>query len=280
MSIQIGEFNPVEFFNTTQDEVEMERNLIHDAKMLLLTENSLSLSMFLDAIRRAVAVTCIVEVDFCEQRIRKREYVYARYQMAYLLWLVFSNNVTNEQYGRWIGNYDHATFNHARKNVLNNIQTDREYAKRFISLWKQTKVLLNDAIYHAENNGYMSNYERELHKAVVTYIKMQYPKVLFNTDLSGVFTTPATAKQVSQLRSRKGHPDLMIYEPRGGYYGLFVELKANGVKVHNQNGDIVASDHIRTQAEYLEELNQRGYMAVFAVGFDAAKRVIDSYLNL
>ena len=41
----------------------------------------------------------------------------------------------------------------------------------------------------------------------------------------------------------------------------------------------MADQHIREQHALLAELEKRGYMARFAVGFDQAKQIIDEYLG-
>jgi hypothetical protein len=120
--------------------------------------------------------------------------------------------------------------------------------------------------------------EKSLHRAVCDYIRYQYKDCLFNTDLSGIRVTPGLAGQLSSLRSRNGFPDLILYEPRGKYYGLFLELKKEGTRLYKKNGQ-PADSHIADQLDCLLELRMRGYCVAFAVGFDNAKELIDSYLN-
>ena len=67
--------------------------------------------------------------------------------------------------------------------------------------------------------------ERTLHKAVCNYLRYRYPSAIFNTDLSGATKlTIGQAVFMKNLRSRRGFPDIVVYEPRGDY-GLFIELK-------------------------------------------------------
>ena len=108
---------------------------------------------------------------------------------------------------------------------------------------------------------------------------MQYPGVLFNSDMSGAMKlTIGQAVQIKALRSDRGFPDIVIYEPRGKYHGLFIELKRGGETVTNKKG-FPATPHIAEQFLIIERLNLKGYLAVFAVGFDEAKKVIDNYLK-
>lgn len=58
--------------------------------------------------------------------------------------------------------------------------------------------------------------------------------------------------------------------------GLFIELKRDGTRIKKRDGSY-ASDHIAEQAKLLSLLEDQGYLAVFAVGFDEARQVIDSY---
>lgn len=63
------------------------------------------------------------------------------------------------------------------------------------------------------------------------------------------------------------------------YPGLFIELKKDGTRIYKKDGTLVADQHIREQHTLLVELERRGYMARFAVGFDQAKQIIDEYLG-
>ena len=121
--------------------------------------------------------------------------------------------------------------------------------------------------------------ERTLHRAVCDYIRLQYPDVIFNTDLSGAGKlTIGQATALKALRSGRGFPDLVIYEPRDDYHGLFLELKKEGTRIWNKKL-VGATPHIEEQAQMIDKLEDRGYRAVFAVGFDEAKKIIDNYLK-
>jgi hypothetical protein len=121
--------------------------------------------------------------------------------------------------------------------------------------------------------------EKSLHRAVCDYLRYQYPGVLFNSDLSGSMKLSMhQAVQLKSLRNKRGYPDLMIYEPRGIYHGLFIELKKEGERLYKKNGQ-PASPHIEEQIGCLLELRMRNYKAEFAVGFEMAKEFIDNYLR-
>ena len=126
--------------------------------------------------------------------------------------------------------------------------------------------------------------EESLHIAVCQYLKLQYPHVIFNTDLSGLRLPIGLAKKAAKMRSSRAFPDIVVYEKKGEYskyifHALFLELKKEGTKIFRRNGKMVADKHIREQARMMELLRERGYYAAFAIGFDEARRLIDWYLS-
>ena len=122
--------------------------------------------------------------------------------------------------------------------------------------------------------------EKILHKQVCEYLRYQYPKVMFNSDLAGSLKlTIGQAVSLKSLRSNRGFPDIAIYEPRGKYHGLFIELKKDGEKLYKKDGITPFSDHIAEQQECMSELVIRGYDCYFCIGFNQAKITIDNYLK-
>lgn len=131
--------------------------------------------------------------------------------------------------------------------------------------------------------------ESTLQCHVADYLRLQYPHVLFHSDYgAGIKLTPGQAiKQKRQNGGRRAWPDMFVAEPRTvivgkdkyHYAGLFLELKREGTRILKKDGTLVADAHIREQYDLLVELEQRGYKASFAVGFDQAKQIIDEYLG-
>lgn len=121
--------------------------------------------------------------------------------------------------------------------------------------------------------------EKILHKQICQYLKLAYPSVMFNSDLSGSMRlTIGQAVQIKSLRSGRGYPDIVIYEPKGDYHGLFIELKKEGTNILNKSGQ-PSTPHITEQQECMIKLAERGYFCAFAVGWDSAKQTIDDYLH-
>ena len=77
----------------------------------------------------------------------------------------------------------------------------------------------------------------------------------------------ATAVRLKRLGVKRGVPDIVLPVSRKGFHGLYLELKKDKGKVSDQ------------QKEWLLRLNQEGYMAVVAFGFDQATKIISDYLR-
>lgn len=131
--------------------------------------------------------------------------------------------------------------------------------------------------------------ETTLQCHVADYLRLRYPNVLFHSDYgSGIKLTPGQSRiQYRQNGGRRGWPDMFIAEPRTirrgqdkySYAGLFIELKREGTRIYKKDGVSYATSHLADQAEVLVALNRAGYLAMFAVGFDQAKQILDEYLG-
>lgn len=120
--------------------------------------------------------------------------------------------------------------------------------------------------------------EAQLHEKVCRYIKTRYPNVIFTSEAAGYFATIGQATKRKRTRSNKGLPDLIILEPNKNYHGLMIELKAEGKSPYKKNGDLRTDKHTQEQAEVLQALLDKGYLALFATGYEEAITAIDNYL--
>lgn len=75
------------------------------------------------------------------------------------------------------------------------------------------------------------------------------------------------AKNLKRQGVKPGIPDLCIPVAKGGYHGLYIEMKAEGGKPTEK------------QLEWIELLNANGYRAVICFGFDEARETIDRYMG-
>lgn len=124
----------------------------------------------------------------------------------------------------------------------------------------------------------MAKKEEQLSKAVSKYLKIQYPDVVFTCDASGVRLTMGQATALKAQRSVHKIPDMIILKPNGEYHGLILELKSEDSSPYLKDGSLSKGQHIQEQNQTLTALLNIGYYAVFAVGFDQAKEVIDNYM--
>lgn len=121
--------------------------------------------------------------------------------------------------------------------------------------------------------------EEALHRQICSYLEWNYRGAMFNSDMSGVRISMQQAVKAKHLRSSRGYPDLAVYEPKGSYHGLFIEIKTLQNSPFKKDGSLKSDKHVIEQAHIIEKLKKRGYYARFCVGFDEAKRCIDDYMN-
>lgn len=128
--------------------------------------------------------------------------------------------------------------------------------------------------------------EKTIHRQVCDYLRYQWPKVIFSTDLSGAMRlTIGQAVALKRLRSGRGFPDIAIYKRKNGYSGLFLELKKEGTSlfkkriVDSYGYPCWTSDHLKEQHEMMEALRGEGFKCEFAIGFDEAVKIINDYLK-
>jgi hypothetical protein len=134
--------------------------------------------------------------------------------------------------------------------------------------------------------------EDHLSTQVAKYLQYQYPNVIYHFDLSsGGKKSIGMAVRDKSINKWRGYPDLFICQPvdissepnapffRENYYnGLFIEIKAETIYLKD-NVTLKSDKHIQEQSEMLKDLQKRGYMAEFVIGFDHIKLIIDSYLK-
>ena len=122
--------------------------------------------------------------------------------------------------------------------------------------------------------------EHDIYILIADYLHYQYPTVIYRFDLAAdMKLTMGQAMKQKRLQRYRGYPDLFIAEPKGKYAGLYLEIKKPGTKILKKDGAIVADAHIREQYGMLEDLRFAGYAAEFGIGFDATKKLIDSYMR-
>ena len=77
----------------------------------------------------------------------------------------------------------------------------------------------------------------------------------------------ARGAQLKRLGLKAGVPDLLLPVARGGYHGLFIEMKS---EVGRPSAE---------QLIWIEHLRQQGYVAIIAHGWSEAATALEAYLN-
>jgi hypothetical protein len=73
---------------------------------------------------------------------------------------------------------------------------------------------------------------------------------------------------LKQLGVLSGVSDVVIPVARGGFHGMYIEMKSTKGRLSEN------------QKSFLDNMAKEGYMAVCAHGFDSAKQFIEGYLKL
>lgn len=91
-------------------------------------------------------------------------------------------------------------------------------------------------------------------------------KLLFHVPNGGA-RGKAEAGRLKRQGVKAGVPDLMLPVARGGYHGLFIELKT-------EKGSLTPE-----QKEWLRMLQEQGYAAKCCKGLDEAMRTLTNYMQ-
>lgn len=110
--------------------------------------------------------------------------------------------------------------------------------------------------------------EYVMQRHCVDYLKSEHPLLVFTATVGGAHLTrgPIGFAKLRASGYLNGIPDLLIFEPRGKFHGLFIELKLPGRPLRVEQ----ASVHAR--------LIDRGYRTETCYSFDEFKAVICAYL--
>lgn len=111
--------------------------------------------------------------------------------------------------------------------------------------------------------------EQETLMQWTVYAMGMYPELkLLHHVPNGGKRNAAEAAHLKRQGVKAGVPDLCLPVPRGNYHGLYIEMKAKS----NQPAE--------AQIRWLESLSAQGYKTAVCWGFEAARSVIESYLQL
>ena len=114
----------------------------------------------------------------------------------------------------------------------------------------------------------MSKAEQKLQTAIVKYIRLAYPNTLFTATMGGVKLNSWSQRNALKATGYlKGVADLLIFESKESYKGLFIEVKTDKGKMTKE------------QKQFQIKSIARGYLCICCKGFDETKNIIDDYLK-
>lgn len=126
-------------------------------------------------------------------------------------------------------------------------------------------------------NPYDKYITRETHEHIklCTWLKIQHRHLFWWHTPNEGKKSPFERYLYSRMGARKGVADFIIIEPRGGYNGICIELKATGVKPLKKMVLLI----------FLNSINffwiwKRKALTSFQCGFENAKNEIQKYLEL
>lgn len=112
--------------------------------------------------------------------------------------------------------------------------------------------------------------EDQIQETCINWFRAQYPGLahLLFAIPNGARTSMSVAKRLKRTGLMKGIPDLMLAHPRGGYHGLFIEMKTptNYPEPH--------------QREKIAQLKAEGYFVEVCKSLEAFMAVVRSYLGV
>lgn len=118
--------------------------------------------------------------------------------------------------------------------------------------------------------------------AICTYLKLQYPNVIFHVDNGSAKKRTFVEQNVMRKQQYKpGYPDITILHPVGKWHALLLEIKKDWQEIHYKDGTLKPGndDHFYIQQDFMSELTNRGYIAQFTWSIEYSKVVIDNYMK-
>lgn len=143
------------------------------------------------------------------------------------------------------------------------------YNARRESERKQAKAAHDRLTKAMTGSGLSEDEEQILLFSWADYMLGTYPELalLFHIP-NGGSRSRAEAGRFKAMGVKPGVPDLFLPVPRGGYSGLFIELK-------REHGGALSD----VQRDWLDDLTARGFRAVMCHGWEAARDVLVDYLR-
>jgi len=107
--------------------------------------------------------------------------------------------------------------------------------------------------------------------AVVQYLRVAYPKVLFTIAPQGNKLSIGVATKHKRMGYCAGTSDFLVFEARDGYFGLFLEMKRSKAFGNSKISE--------SQIKFMEWAQKEGYKTAVAFGAQEAYKILDEYFS-
>ena len=133
----------------------------------------------------------------------------------------------------------------------------------------------------------MKQEESILAEKVASYLKIQYPNLIYRFDIADLkLTMPQAMRNKTLQMKERGYPDLTILFPLKGFHGLLIELKKDKSEVYKKDGTFkrkvntkTRKCHIQEQHNMHERLRALNYCVEWGFGFQDTIDKINIYLG-
>jgi len=115
----------------------------------------------------------------------------------------------------------------------------------------------------------------EEHEQMIVAAELRRMGVFFTISIAGVNVGPRVGKRLKDAGYRAGTPDIMVFEPRRRWHGLFIEMKRPDVDILDKSKGKVSP----SQKEFIGEASKRDYCCHVCYGSDDALTQISHYLT-
>ena len=122
--------------------------------------------------------------------------------------------------------------------------------------------------------------EERIHFALCDYLRLQYPKVHFISESSGIRTSMGVAAKLKRTRSAHTHLDIYILEPNFNKTKSVLILEMKAKTVFKKDGTLKKDEHVAEQQKTITVFNKKqGYEARFACSLAEGIEAVDFYLT-
>ena len=124
--------------------------------------------------------------------------------------------------------------------------------------------------------------EQDVYNQLSQWLKLQHPNLIWRWDFAaGQKMSVGMAMRMKKMQCGVAYPDFFLAVSRGGYHGLFLEVKLHGFEAFQKRDKTkFISTHVAEQADCLRRLNAMGYASKIGAGFEQCKEIITNYLEL